>query len=79
MEYIYGIYGSAPPLSFLLRRAWAMLRIFVNTNFHESAILRYFASTYICESIVFANRTSSNFSRGLNYPNFTKISEIREN
>ena len=23
-----------------------MLRIFVNTNFHESAILRYFASTY---------------------------------
>ena len=59
------------------------LRIFVNTNFHESAILRYFASTYICESTVlsfsrifiFANQTSSNFSRGLNFANLTKIRE----
>ena len=63
-----------------------MLRIFVNTNFHESAILRYFASTYICKSIIFsflwilifAHRTSSNFSRGLNFANLTKIREIRK-
>ena len=55
----------------LLRIGYAEnFRKYVNTKFHESAILRYFASTYICESIVFsfswilifANRTSSNFS-----------------
>ena len=59
----------------------------MNTNFHESAILRYFASTYIWEStvfsfsriLIFASRTSSNFSRGLNFANLTKIREIREN
>ena len=68
-------------------RESAMLRIFMNINFHESAILRYFTSTYIWEStvfsfsriLIFANRASSNFSRGLSLTNLTKIREIREN